>query len=71
MKMKEFMERYFNALYESMQNHSYSVEGGFNPNCCICPFSDMCAKANEEGDTSSCGEFILRNLSDGHEFRAK
>lgn len=70
MNMKEFVEKYAENLYKTLEEHGYSIEGaGFN--CCLCPMKEMCEQASANGDNDTCGLFIQKNLTDGKNFRTK
>lgn len=71
MDMKEFLERYVANMLEDFKNHSYRVDS-FNWVCKLCPLKAECEKDSEENPCGcpTCGEFIVKNLTDGSEYKA-
>ena len=67
--MSEFLHTYAQNLHETLFNHGYGINN-LTIECSCCPFKEACQKASDNGDETSCGEFIKAQLIDGADYKA-
>ena len=67
MTLKEFLYAYADNIVESMAGHDCRMST-VQVICGLCPFCELCH--NDNGDIP-CEQFILNNLSDGNQYKAK
>ena len=71
MDMKEFLAQYAANLLEALKDHSFRIDS-FGWTCDLCPLKEQCGKDSEEnpGDCTTCGQYIQKSVTDGHEYKA-
>ena len=71
MDMKEFLAQYAENLLEALKDGAFRINS-FGWVCSLCPLKEQCEKEAEEnlGDYTTCGQYIQKSVTDGHNFKA-
>ena len=71
MDMKKFLAQYNANLLKSLKDRSFRIDS-FGWICSLCPLQKQCERDAEEnlGDYTTCGQYIQKSVTDGHEYKA-
>ena len=70
MDMQQFIKEYSENLLKALQDQEFGVES-VEWMCSLCPLKNACKKDSAENpdDTTSCGEYIRKSVTDGDQYR--
>ena len=66
--MKEFLYAHVDNMIKLMDEGAHTFSA-MQINCSACPFRELCHDDDESG--LSCEQFILNQLTDGNNYKAK